>query len=76
VWLRPADKTFRAGFGLLVAFDAGYMVFRPTLSRLRQMQSHGRNALVGFGGGLIGGLTAMPSALPTIWCDMHELPKN
>jgi uncharacterized protein len=52
------------------------MVFRPTLSRLRQMQSHGRNALVGFGGGLIGGLTAMPSALPTIWCDMHELPKN
>ena len=35
-----------------------------------------RNALVGFGGGLIGGLTAMPGALPTIWCDMHGVPKN
>jgi uncharacterized membrane protein YfcA len=31
---------------------------------------------VGFGGGLIGGLTAMPGALPTIWCDMHGVPKN
>ncbi len=36
----------------------------------------GRNALVGFGGGLIGGLTAMPGALPTIWCDLHGVPKN
>jgi uncharacterized protein len=23
-----------------------------------------------------GDLTAMPGALPTIWCDMHGLPKN
>lgn len=69
-------RTFRAGFGLLVALYAGYMLFRPTLSQLRQMQNHGRNVLVGFGGGLIGGLTAMPGALPAIWCDMHGLPKN
>jgi hypothetical protein len=40
------------------------------------MQSHGRNVLVGFDGGLIGGLTAMPGALPTIWYEMHGLPKN
>jgi hypothetical protein len=38
--------------------------------------SQSRNALVGFGGGLIGGLTAFPGALPTIWCDMHGVPKN
>jgi uncharacterized protein len=69
-------RIFRAGFGLLVALYAGYMLFRPTLSQLRQMRSHRRNALVGFGGGLIGGLTAMPGALPMIWCDMHGLPKN
>ncbi len=64
--------------------DSGYSLhsmrdtccFVPTLSKLRQMQSHRRDALVGFGGGLIGGLTAMPGALPTIWCDMHGLPKN
>ena len=40
------------------------------------MESQGRNALVGFGGGLIGGLTAMPGALPAIWCDIHGLPKS
>jgi uncharacterized protein len=51
------------------------MLFRPSLKYLKQM-NWGRNALVGFGGGLIGGLTAMPGALPTIWCDMHGVPKN
>jgi uncharacterized membrane protein YfcA len=33
-------------------------------------------ALIGFGGGLIGGLTAMPGAIPTIWCDMRGMPKS
>ena len=68
--------TLRGGFGAVVAVYAGYSLFRPTLTYLRQMESRGRNALVGFGGGLIGGLTAMPGALPTIWCDMHGVPKN
>src|SRR3974390_1676868 len=27
-------------------------------------------------GGLIGVLTSMPGALPSIWCDMHGVPKN
>ncbi|HET7889391.1 MAG TPA: sulfite exporter TauE/SafE family protein [Bradyrhizobium sp.] len=77
VWLLHVTdaRTFREGFGLVVATYAGYMLFRPTLSYLQQM-THSRNALVGFGGGLIGGLTAMPGALPTIWCDLHGVPKN
>jgi uncharacterized membrane protein YfcA len=36
----------------------------------------GLTALIGFGGGLIGGLTAMPGAIPAIWCDMRGMPKS
>ncbi len=77
VWLLQTTdaRTFRELFGLAVALYAGYMLFRPSMARVRLM-NHSRNALVGFGGGLVGGLTAMPGALPTIWCDMHGVPKN
>jgi uncharacterized protein len=77
VWLLQTTdaRTFREVFGLAVAIYAGYMLFRPSLTGPRSM-GHSRNALVGFGGGLVGGLTAMPGALPTIWCDMHGMPKN
>jgi uncharacterized protein len=77
VWLlqNTDARIFREVFGLVVIIYAGYMLFRPGLSNLKLMNPS-RNALVGFGGGLIGGLTAMPGALPTIWCDMHGVPKN
>jgi uncharacterized membrane protein YfcA len=77
VWLLRSTDTslFREGFGVAVASYAGYMLFRPSLQYLQPMDQ-GRTALVGFGGGLIGGLTAMPGALPTIWCDLHGVPKN
>jgi uncharacterized membrane protein YfcA len=67
---------FRLGFGILVSLYAAYALLRPTAAYLRQMDSRGSNALVGFGGGLVGGLTAMPGALPAIWCDFHGLPKT
>ena len=34
------------------------------------------DAALGFASGLVGGLTAMPGALPTIWCDLQGLPKD
>lgn len=77
VWLlRNTDaRVFREGFGVVVALYAAYMLFRPSMKYLQPM-NRGQNALVGFGGGRIGGLTAMPGALPTIWCDLNGVPKN
>ena len=75
--LQRADtQSFRLGFGVALAMYAAYALFRPTLTYLHQANSRSRHALIGFGGGLIGGLTAMPGALPTIWCDMRGMPKN
>jgi uncharacterized membrane protein YfcA len=66
----------RTGFGVIVALYAAYMLFRPTLTCFSGVASRRLTALVGFGGGLIGGLTAMPGAIPTIWCDMRGMPKS
>lgn len=66
----------RAGFGVFVAGYSAYMLLRSAVVR-RPWVAGGvvGEGLVGFGGGLIGGLTAMPGAVPTIWCDLHGLPK-
>jgi len=73
VWLlQAADaRIFREGFGLAIACYAAYTLFRPVLSHRLRMNV-GRNAIVGF----VGGLTAMPGAVPTIWCDIHGVPKT
>jgi uncharacterized membrane protein YfcA len=77
VWLlQAADaRIFRESFGFVLACYAAYTLFRPVLSHRLQMNA-ARNALVGFGGGVVGGLTAMPGAIPTIWCDIHGVPKT
>lgn len=67
---------FRAGFGAFLAAYAACMLVRPAGSYLRVAQSRLREAAVGFGGGLVGGLTAMPGALPVIWCDLRGMPKE
>jgi uncharacterized protein len=67
---------FRVGFGGFLAVYSTYMLFRPVVAHVRQAQSRRRDAMVGFAGGFVGGLTAMPGALPTIWCDLRGLPKD
>jgi len=67
---------FRIGFGVFVAGYAAYMLLRTAAARRASTGGLIGEGLVGFGGGLIGGLTAMPGALPTIWCDLHGLPKG
>jgi uncharacterized membrane protein YfcA len=69
-------RTFRIGFGLFLAAYAGYMLFRPAFAFVRESPGRLHDVAVGFGGGLIGGLTAMPGAVPAIWCDLRGMPKN
>jgi len=66
----------RRGFGIIVALYAAYMLLRPTLVTAGEAVGRHWVALIGFGGGLVGGLTAMPGAIPTIWCDMRGMPKS
>jgi uncharacterized membrane protein YfcA len=74
--LQHADtKLFRIGFGIFVASYAAYMMLRSAAKRRPSIGGSLGDGLVGVGGGLIGGLTAMPGALPTMWCDLHGLTK-
>lgn len=68
--------TFRVGFGVFLVLYSAYMIFRPTVAVLRRAEQRLHDAVVGFAGGLVGGLTAMPGALPAIWCDLRGMPKE
>ena len=66
----------RRGFGIIVALYAGLHAAPADTGRGRRGSGRHWVALIGFGGGLVGGLTAMPGAIPTIWCDMRGMPKS
>jgi uncharacterized membrane protein YfcA len=68
--------TLRVGFGLFLAIYSGFMVLRPTGCHSRKMGGCLHDVAVGFAGGLIGSVTAMPGALPTIWCQLRGLSKD
>ena len=67
---------FRVGFGIFLVAYAAYMLLRRAVAGEARVPSRLRHIMVGFGGGLIGGLTAMPGAMMVIWCDMRGLPKD
>ena len=67
---------FRIGFGVFLVAYAAYMLLRRATDAERGAPSRLRHAVVGFGGGLIGGLTAMPGALMVIWCDHRGMAKD
>jgi uncharacterized membrane protein YfcA len=69
-------RTFRIGFGAFLVAYAAYMLLRPAISLVRNAPHQLHAAAVGFGGGLVGGLTAMPGALPVMWCDLRGMPKD
>ena len=70
--LRPG--IFGFGFGALLVAYAGYMLLRPGLA----LGQGGRamTVAIGFAGGITGGAVAFPGAVPTIWCNLRQLPKD
>src|ERR1700761_227802 len=63
--LQSADtRSLQIAFGGLITAYAGYALFRPGLSPLPTIDHQGRSLLIGFGGGLIGGLTRKSCARP------------
>jgi uncharacterized membrane protein YfcA len=72
--VRP--DTFRIAFGVFLIGYAFYMVLRPAAGLIRSIGGPLVNSAVGFAGGLVGGLTAMPGALPAIWCELRGETKE
>ena len=62
---------FRSGFGLFLICYACFMMFRPSVSAFRSLSGRLYSIAVGIGGGVVGGLTAMPGAIPTVWFDLQ-----
>jgi uncharacterized membrane protein YfcA len=75
VLLHVDAALFRLGFGIFLAAYAAYMLLRPAVHAFKNARPYA-DLFVGLAGGLIGGLTAMPGAVPTIWGDLRGLSKD
>jgi hypothetical protein len=68
-----SPRTFAIWFGIFLICYSLYTLLRPRFT----ITKGGRFAelAVGFAGGITGGATAFPGALPTIWCNAKGLSK-
>jgi uncharacterized membrane protein YfcA len=71
-----SPHSFRAGFGIFLVAYAAYMLGRPAAKLVAAALSPLTYSAVGFAGGFVGGLTAMPGAVPVIWCELNGMPKD
>ena len=69
-------SVFRTVFGLFLTTYALYLLSKPASAALKSFTHPVAHTAVGFGGGLIGGLTAMPGAIPAIWCELRGANKE
>jgi uncharacterized protein len=67
--------SFAMGFGVFLTVFSIYMLLRP---RLVLVGGGGPFCAIaaGFAGGITGGATAFPGAIPTIWCNARGLSKS
>ena len=72
--LRSFDAhIFAAGFGFFLIVYSLYMLLRPHFV----VHASGRyiEVVAGFAGGITGGATAFPGAIPAVWCSLRGLSK-
>lgn len=74
--LHGEPALIRVGFGVFLAVYAGYMLLRPKAGVLGRAAGPCLHSAVGFAGGLLGGVTAMPGAIPAIWCSLRGIAKD
>ena len=67
---------FRRFFGAFLMVYALSTVLRPQSALLAMKARPVGHTAIGFAGGLVGGLTAMPGAVLAVWCDAHAMPKT
>lgn len=75
VFDRIDPQVFRQCFGAFLIVYAASTVLRPKSALLSAKVRPVGHTAVGFAGGFVGGLTAMPGAVLAIWCDAHAMPK-
>ena len=64
-------SAFRIGFGAFLIAYSTFTALRPSLTLLGSLSGFRFSMLVGLGGGVVGGLTAMPGAVPAVWFDLQ-----
>ena len=69
-------RAFRYGLGAFLVLYAGSMLLRRPSPLLAATARPVGNTAVGFAGGFVGGLTAMPGAVLAMWCDAHAMSKT
>jgi uncharacterized membrane protein YfcA len=67
--------TLRLSFGMFLMIYSGYVLLRHQRQEIR---ASGRVSEFAAGalGGVVGVFTAMPGAVPTLWCEFRGLPKD
>ena len=73
-WVEP--RTSRWLFGAFLAGYAVYLLLRRTGTTPALHPGRMQQAFVGAVGGLVGVFTAMPGAIPSIWCELRGCSKD